>query len=62
MNKEHLVPDLIKDIINKLILAKSQNEIYLLEERLRAIRNAIDDALNKKNVSNNIQRMGKFSR
>ena len=49
MNKEHLVPDLIKDIIAKYLLAKSQNEIYSIEDRLKTIKEAIDDALNKKN-------------
>ena len=49
MNKEHLVPDLIKDIIAKYLLAKSQNEIYSIEDRLKTIKEAIENALNKKN-------------
>ena len=48
MNKEHLVPDLIKDIIAKYLLAKSQNEIYSIEDRLKTIKETIEDALNKK--------------
>ena len=48
MNKEHLVPDLIKDIIAKYLLAKSQNEIYSIEDRLKTIKEAIENALNKK--------------
>ena len=49
MNKEHLVRDLIKDIIAKYLLAKSQNEIYSIEDRLKTIKEAIENALNKKN-------------
>jgi hypothetical protein len=45
MNNDHLIPDLIHDIVKRYKAARLQNEKFLLEDRLRVIVAYIQDAL-----------------
>jgi hypothetical protein len=47
MKNEHLVPDLIKDLVSKLSNAKSQNEKMSLEDRIIAINEYLTISLEK---------------
>lgn len=47
MKNEHLIPDLIKDIVEKYKKAKMVNERLSLEDRINAIREYLDESITK---------------
>jgi hypothetical protein len=47
MSNNYLVPDIIKDLLSKMINATSQNERQAYELQIRTIRDACNTALGK---------------
>ena len=52
MNKDYLVPEIIKDLLMKLINATSQNEKQSYELQVRTIRDACNITLTKASTTN----------
>jgi hypothetical protein len=52
MNNNYLVPDIIKDLLVKMINATSQNERQAYELQIRTIRDACNTALTKASTTN----------
>jgi hypothetical protein len=55
MNNEHLIPEIILNLVAQYKVAKHENEVYSLQLRLEAIRDYCDQGLiyvyNKKNLA-----------
>ena len=49
MKNEHLVPELVINIVDKFKNAKMENEVFNMQLRLEACRDYINEALEKKN-------------
>ena len=45
---EHLLPELIVNLVDQFNKATRENEFYSLQQRLEAIRSFVDSALQKK--------------
>jgi hypothetical protein len=54
MQNQHLVPELILNLIDQYKKAKSQNEKFVLEDRLNAITSAINEVLTSGSIKKDI--------